>query len=143
MRIILLWCLLSLPVLALAQPACLHFDEGWVRLPPTAQMPMAAGYGILHNACTHPLTLRSASSPLFEDVSLHRTVTENGISRMDALDKLEIAAGESARFAPGGLHLMLMHPRAPLSLSQRVPVTLVLEDGSQLDVELDVRRSAP
>ena len=56
-----------------------------------------------------------------------------------------VAAGGRLRFAPGGLHLMLFRPSAPLVVGQRLAIELTLDDGRTLDGEAVVRdaRVAP
>ena len=44
---------------------------------------------------------------------------------------------------PGGLHLMLMQPAAVLVEGERVPLVLVLDDGSEVQAVLTVRKAAP
>jgi hypothetical protein len=114
-------------------------EDGWARLGP-AGMPMMAGFGTLRNACDAPVAVVSASSPAFGSVELHETtVGEDGVSRMRPVTRLEIAAGEVATLAPGGLHLMLMQPVAPLEAGASVDITFALEDGREVSGRLEVR----
>jgi copper(I)-binding protein len=115
--------------------------EGWVRMPPMA-MPMMAGFGRIENPCAMPVTIVSASSPAFGDVSLHETRVVDGVSRMRALPELRIAAGDSAVLKPGGMHLMLMQPGAALKPGSKVVVEFVLKDGGKLLGEFVVRAPA-
>ena len=57
--------------------------------------------------------------------------------------RLDIPAGTSLRFEPGGLHLMLMKPLRPLAEGDTARLRLVLADGRRLYAEVPVRRSAP
>ncbi len=74
------------------------------------------------------------------DISLHETTLVDGVSRMREVERLPIAAGKTAELKPGGLHLMLMGALQPLQEGQRVPVTFVLADGSEVPAELVVKR---
>ncbi|QHQ27644.1 copper chaperone PCu(A)C [Xanthomonas albilineans] len=124
--------------------ACVpQWRDGWVRLPPSPAMPMAAGFGRLHNPCAHTLTVVSARSPAFAEVSLHETTLRAGVSRMREVDALPLAPGNDALLQPGGLHLMLMQPTQPLREGVRLPVTFVLDDGRQVQAELQVRAGKP
>ncbi len=123
-----------------AEPACVVLEQGWVRLPPpSVQMPMAAGYGVIHNRCTQAVTVVAAGSKAFGDVSLHETTVVNGVSRMREVQRLPIAAGASVELKPGGLHLMLMQPAVKLAEGRDVPLQLSLEDGRKVDGMLRVR----
>ena len=115
--------------------------EGWVRLPPSA-MPMMAGFGRIANPCPKPVVIVSASSPDFGEVSIHETRNVDGVSRMREVEQLQIASGDSAALKPGGLHLMLMQPRASLKEGSRVVVSFKLQDGREILSELVVRKPA-
>lgn len=116
--------------------------DGWVRLPPAA-MPMMAGFGRLANPCPAPVVIVSASSPAFGEVSLHETRIVDGVNRMRELEQLRIVPDGDAIFKPGGMHLMLMQPRAPLKEGSKVVVAFKLQDGREILSELVVRKSAP
>jgi periplasmic copper chaperone A len=124
--------------LAAADPL-LVFDAAWVRaLPPG--MGMTAGFGRLVNSGTEPLEITSFSSPQFADVSLHRTETVDGMSRMREVPALRLEAGAAVELAPGGYHLMLMKPLVPLATGQTVTVRMTATDGSDFQFEVPVER---
>ena len=56
---------------------------------------------------------------------------------------LVVPAGGELRFAPGGLHLMLMRPGRDFAEGDTVRIALVLADGRTLEAEFPVRRDAP
>lgn len=136
-------CVLLLSLLSVAMPACARecapeVREGWLRLPP-GKMPMLAGFGRIENHCPTPVTIVGASSPAFADTSLHETRVVDGVSRMRALPELRIAPGDTAVLKPGGLHLMLMQPHAPLKPGSKVVVQFELKGGGTLLGEFVVR----
>lgn len=135
--------LLPLFLLATSLPAsaagCLpRVHDGWIRMPP-ADLPMMAGYARIENPCREPATIVSADSAAFADTSLHETRVEGGISRMRATPALRIPARGSAALAPGGSHLMLMQPHAPLHAGQRVAIEFILQDGRRVRGDFEVR----
>jgi periplasmic copper chaperone A len=119
-----------------------EMKEGWVRLPPAA-MPMMAGFGRIANPCRMPVVIVSASSPAFGEVSIHETRNVDGVNRMRELEQLRIAPDDSATLKPGGLHLMLMQPRAPLKEGSKVVVNFKLQDGREILSELVVKKPTP
>lgn len=131
----------------LAAPAAFASDcvpavhDGWVRLPP-AQMPMTAGFGRIGNDCAAAVTVVAAGSPAFEAVELHETREIGGVNRMRHVPELQVDANASVELRPGGLHLMLMRPLAPLAEGDTVPVVLELSDGRKVDGRFEVRRAA-
>lgn len=68
-------------------------------------------------------------SPRFGDVSLHETRLVDGISRMCAVPRLTVPPEGAVSLQPGGLHLMLMDARAPVTVGERIEIELQLEDG--------------
>lgn len=135
--------LLAATALQAGAKECLpSMKEGWVRLPPAA-MPMMAGFGRITNQCPSPMVIVSASSPAFGDVSLHETRNVDGVNRMRELDQLRIAPDGDAILKPGGMHLMLMQPRAPLKEGSKVVVSFKLQDGREILSELVVRKPVP
>ena len=69
---------------------------------------------------------------------IHESTLVNGQSTMRAHEPLRIAPGETVRFAPGGLHIMLTLKR-PLAPGDEVPLVLQLEGGASLEVTARVR----
>ena len=129
-----------MPWPALAQHAAVEASAAWVRRAPPDAM-MLAGYLTLTNTGDAPAELESAHSDAFGSVEVHRTVIVDGISRMRAVPNLRIAPGESVRFSPGGMHLMLMQPVA--QLGERVDIVFVWRDGSHLTVAFALQQDAP
>ena len=104
---------------------------------------MMAGYAGLENAGDGTVALVGADSTAFGAVELHTMVEVDGVMRMRAVPTLPVEAGGRVDLAPGGLHLMLMRPVAPLSEGDRVAITLRWDDGSTQAVEFVVRTPAP
>jgi copper(I)-binding protein len=119
--------------------ACLpQVRDGWIRLVP-GDMPMDAGYATIANPCDTPVVVTAATSKAYADVSLHESAMEGGMSRMRPVPELRIPAHGQAMLQPGGLHLMLMAPRARPEAGDRVPMQLQLQDGRTVDGEFAVR----
>lgn len=114
----------------------------WVRLPPAA-MPMMAGFVRIENPCRTPVSIVGAESLAFQDVSLHETREENGVSRMREVTALPVAPGKAVELKPGGLHLMLHGADQSLVAGERPVITLKLADGRSLPVTFEVRKSSP
>lgn len=123
--------------------ACLPVvEKPWVRSAPPGGKTLA-GYLVLRNPCAAPVVVVGVESLDFDMPMIHRTVEENGMSRMRAAGRLELPPGGELRFEPGGLHLMLMRPLRPLAEGDVARVRLVLEDGRRVFAQYPVRREAP
>ncbi len=140
MKSLLLMSLLLLPLLATAHHNAVQVSEPWVRAaPPTA--PVMAAYLVLHNTDQDDLTLVGASSSQFSSVEIHRTYMENGMARMALQEQLVIPAKGQVKLVPGGLHIMLIGPHAPLVEGAQVSIDLLFADGSTITVTAPVRRA--
>jgi copper(I)-binding protein len=56
---------------------------------------------------------------------------------------IPLPAGKAVTFGPGGLHVMLIGLSHPLVTGETFPLTLTLEHGGEVDVEVSVRPNAP
>lgn len=133
--------LLSLSLPACARDCAPQVKDGWIRLVPGG-MPMHAGFGRIDNACPIPATIVSASSPAYGSVEMHESKVVDGINRMRQLPELRIAPEGAAVLKPGGMHLMLMQPRARLKEGSRVAIEFKLKDGRTVLGEFQVRKPA-
>ena len=127
---------LSRALIAAAQPVALSAQDAWVRATPGVDV--AAVYLTLHNSGTQPLVVNGVRSPAAGAAMIHMTTMVNGQATMRAHESLRIAPGETVRFAPGGLHIML-HLEHPLAAGDAVPLVLLLENGGSLSVVARVR----
>lgn len=112
-----------IPLLLAAAPvwACegLQVSGAWIReAPPGAEV--MAGYVTLRNPGAKLQTVCHLDSPDFGAIEMHQTIVENGLSKMLALDELEVPARGEARLVPGGLHLMLFRPQRTLKSGDKV-----------------------
>jgi copper(I)-binding protein len=98
-------------------------EGAWIRAMP-AGATMTAAYATLRNAGKQPLAIDGAVAPDFASAALHRTVVEDGMSRMRHGEPLRLAPGAKAALEPGGWHLMLMGPTRELQAGARVPLAL-------------------
>lgn len=117
----------------------LMIHDPWVReAPPNAKV--LAGYMSIMNHAKQSATLVGASSPQFEKVELHRTMTEKGMAKMVAQDSIEIPGGKTVNFEPGGLHIMLINPVKPLKVGDKVELTLKFREGGTMKVSAIVKK---
>ena len=116
--------------------------KAWIRsAPPGAQT--LAGYLIIKNTCKTSIKIVDVESRDFVTPMIHRSVLENGVSKMRDPGLLEIKPGASLKFEAGGLHIMLMQPRRIFKEGDKAGVRLVLADGRKVYSEFPVLRKAP
>jgi copper(I)-binding protein len=122
------------------QAQAVQIKAAWIRWLPGG-LPLA-GYAALANVSDQPLTLTSATSPAFHDLSLHQTLQSGGTVRMSPLERVSIAPHTTLDFEARGIHLMLLQPRETFDPHGFVPITLHFGDGSSLTVPFQVRTTA-
>lgn len=112
---------------------------GYVRSTPPGQDATAA-YFTLENKGSEPHVIVAVKTPLSPKAELHSTIMEGkDVMKMKPVERLEIGAGQKISFQPGGNHIMLTELPKPLTVGERVRLTLIFEDGSELPVKLLVK----
>lgn len=95
-------------------------------------------YLIIHNRSDAADRLVAASSPAAERAELHTHRLDGTVMRMRQVEAVEIAAGETVSFEPGGLHIMLRGLTAPLREGDSFTLTLRFEASGATTVEVPV-----
>ena len=123
-----------------AWAACdgLQIENGWVRAAPPGAT-MMAGYATVKNSGAKARTLRDVSSKDFDAIEVHKTVVEGGVSKMVYLETVDIPAAGSARFEPGGMHLMLFNPKRALKAGDTLPITFSCGGKKRLKADFVVK----
>lgn len=139
-------------VLALLLPAMpaladaarnLQVLDPWLRATPPGST-VAAGYLTLRNTGATDLKLVGVSSPLAQSSEIHQSIDQNSLAEMRPVKGgLVVKAGQTLSMAPGGYHLMLMGLDHPLVAGSSGTLTLLLGDGSRLQVTVPVRAQEP
>lgn len=122
---------------ATAQVPGLVVQEAWSRQPPGTDV--AAVYLTVRNPTSKPITIVGIESSVAGHAMIHETKTEGGQSRMRAHEQLVVAPGETVKFEPGGLHVMLHDMKQPVAVGQNIQLVLLLADGSRIPVAAVVR----
>lgn len=133
--IVLFAALGSLPAIA----AQVTVSDAWFRALP-AGLP-AGGYFTMHNGGAN-MALKSAASPACGMLMLHRSVQSGGVDQMVMADSVDLPAGKTIFFAPGGYHLMCSAPTPALRPGAHVPVIFTFGDGTTLTQDFAVRNAA-
>jgi copper(I)-binding protein len=82
-------------------------SNAWVRVPAGPDQP-AAAYFTITNSTTRADALLGVTSPVATSAMLHQTSTDgSGMTGMAMVDRLDIPAGATVKFEPGGYHVMM------------------------------------
>ncbi|HEY7799981.1 MAG TPA: copper chaperone PCu(A)C [Hyphomonadaceae bacterium] len=79
----------------------------------------------------------AVTSPEADSIEIHASVTEGGNVSMQKLDGVDLPAGETVRFEPGGMHLMVFSPRHSVE-ALTFPITIELQSGGRQTAPFEV-----
>jgi periplasmic copper chaperone A len=82
--------------------------------------------------------LISASSPVAGEVQLHEMAMDGNVMKMRQVKDIAVPAGGAVELKPGGLHLMFMNIKAPLTAGETVPVKLKFAKAGEVEVKMPV-----
>ncbi len=111
--------------------------NAWVRQA-DARARVNAGYMTLVNVSADDMDLVAIESDHYESVEIHEMSSQNGLMKMQRLEKLQVPAYGQARLEPGGMHLMLKGPKAPVTSGQTVEMTLSFASGESQQIAVKV-----
>jgi copper(I)-binding protein len=137
--------LLALPALSITAAAwsCpLQVRAAWIREPPPGVTTLA-GYALLTNTGSSPLTLQELRSSLFARIQMHESMLHQGMAMMMPLASVSVAPGATVRFEPDGKHFMLIEPKRVLHAGEQVPIELIDGNGCATTATFVVSKSAP
>lgn len=131
--------LLALGLSPLLAQAELVIEGGWIRaVPPVSKT--TAGYFVARNTGDAPLVLVGVSAEIAGAAEMHEmSANEDGTRSMHRLRGVEVAAGDSVAFVPGGKHLMLFRLVRPLQVGESLPVCLAVRSGDSVCADFVVR----
>ncbi len=99
-----------------------------------------AGYFTIENGLARADTLQGVTADGMDRIEMHETYErEDGLRGMRPVEELVAPPGERVRFAPGGLHLMLINMERALAVGDSVEVTLSFAEHGAYPLTLPVR----
>lgn len=98
----------------------------------------AAVYLALHNDGDLEHRLQGARCVCAARASLHLSQDLDGVSMMTVVDSIEVPPGGTVELRPGRSHIMLEGLRAPLREGSTAEVTLELDRGEPVELEVPV-----
>jgi periplasmic copper chaperone A len=114
--------------------------EAWARATPGGAATGVA-YLTLTNNGTADDRLVGASTPVASEAQLHTTVMTNGVMQMRPLPALDLKPGATVALKPGGMHLMLMGLRQPLTEGQSFPLILTFEKAGPIETSVKIAKA--
>lgn len=145
MRLLLASCVcatVAWPGIASAAGADVAVTNAWVRATVPGQ-PVAAAY--MDIRASKAMKLVGVASPVAARAEIHEMKDEDGMMKMRAVKAVDLPAGKTISFAPGGLHVMLFGLSEPLTDGRKVTLTLKLRraSGATVDHVIEVPVKTP
>jgi copper(I)-binding protein len=82
--------------------------------------------------------LLSATTAVAAAVQVHTMAMDGDVMTMREVDAVDLPAGQTVEFKPGGFHLMLMGLKAPLKLGDKFAMTLRFEKAGEVVITVHV-----
>lgn len=109
----------------------------WIRLAATAAAP-AAGYFELHGGRTADRLISVTSDNVIR-IELHETLRGGGATMsMRPLTSVDVPAGGTVKFEPGGKHLMLFGVNPAIQPPRTLRLMLTFASGERLEADAPV-----
>tara|TARA_A100001037_G_scaffold61461_1_gene53477 strand:+ start:26 stop:478 length:453 start_codon:yes stop_codon:yes gene_type:complete len=111
----------------------LQMDNAWVRsAPPNSKV--FSGYLRFKNVSANEITINKMKSNAFDQIEIHSSFIEDGISTMRKIDNLRISENSEMKLEPGGYHLMLMSPKKDIKEGNLVELIIYYEDEDRIKI---------
>lgn len=114
----------------------IKIDHPWARATSAGQA-AGGGYAVFTNAGASD-RLISVSSAAAERVELHEMKMDGDMMRMRQLESIDLPAGKSVELKPGGLHIMFIGLKKPLTEGSKFPLKLKFEKAGEVTVDVKV-----
>jgi copper(I)-binding protein len=122
-----------------AGPATLTVQDAWAR-PTASAQGNGVAYATLRNTGSAPVRVTGVRSPVARVAELHSTsISAEGVAQMRPVQAIEIPPGGEARLTPAGMHVMLIGLTQKLAAGESFPLTLVLEQGGEVEAQVSVQ----
>lgn len=130
-------CAVALPwLVSAARAADIEIIQPWVRVNPGPGT--GAVYFTLHNGGAAPDRLVSAATPMAARSEVHSSVEQGNVVRMEKIERVEVSAGGSVPFQPGGLHVMLTGIVPGAAPGGMMPITLRFERAGEVKISAPI-----
>ena len=116
-------------------------SDSWIRsAPPNAKT--HAAYLTLRNHAATGVEIIGIESPQYERAELHHSKTIDGVATMIKQDHIAIQPGGLLKMVPGGSHVMLIKPKQPVRVGDKIDLKFRFSDGTVLTFIAEVRSAS-
>jgi hypothetical protein len=130
-----LFALLAAGLFSTGALAQVSVTDPWVRA--TVPNQKASG-AFMRVQSVRAARLVGVSTPVAGRAELHEMAMENNTMRMRQVDAIDLPAGKAVNLASGAYHVMFFDLKRQLKEGERVPVTLIVQDGAKKNSSVTV-----
>jgi periplasmic copper chaperone A len=130
------FAVLAAPVFAAGAADAVSVVDPYVRMAPPGAMATGA-FMVIKNSGAKDVKVVKADNPASKTTELHTHINEGGVMKMRPVKDIEVKARGETALKPGGLHIMMIEPKA-LKEGDVVTITLSFDDGSSKKVDAKV-----
>lgn len=133
--------LLGLSLLGLAAQASAQtvVEDAWVRATVPGQASTGAFVTLKASADSK---LLEAQSPVAKLVQIHQSSMKDDVMSMHEVTSVALPAGQPVVLDPSSYHIMLINLTAQVKEGDKVPLTLIVEDGKGVKQSIAVEATA-
>lgn len=113
-------------------------SDSWVRSAPP-NVKTHAAYLTLRNHAATGVEIIGVESPQYERAELHHSETIDGVATMIKQDHIAVQPGGLLKMVPGGFHVMLIKPKQPVRVGDKIDLKFRFSDGTALTFDAEVR----
>jgi copper(I)-binding protein len=117
-----------LPAISSAESPSVQVSKAWARATVPGQK-VAGVYLEIRSA--RDAKIVAVKSPAGASAQIHSMSNDGGVMRMRQLEVLSLPAREAVELKPGGNHIMLLDIKQQLKPGDKVPLTLIVEEGKK------------
>lgn len=134
---------LTLAAILASVPGALASDvmviKGFARASATAQAHSAVAYLTLTNRAGAADRLIGVETPAATTAQMHDTRSVDGVMSMSAVEALDLPPGVSVEMKPGGLHIMLLGLKAPLTEGTTLVLRVHFAQAGEIEAHIPVK----
>ena len=120
----------------------IHIHNQWVRAVPPVSHTSAAYMSLVNHGSTDDQLIGITTS-IVEAVEIHNVKKENGMMTMYPVEFVDLPAGGTLKFKPGGYHVMLIGLKKPLKVGDEVNLMLHFKHTDMVKIKAPVREGMP
>lgn len=120
-----------------AMTATVKVGDAWARATPGLARNGGAYFSVT-NSGKEADRIIAVTSKMSARTEMHTHLSDNGVMRMRQVDSVDVPAGGTVTFKPGGYHIMFIGLHKPLKKGDSFPVTLTFEKTGKQTVNVKV-----